>query len=270
MEARMSRANILIVAVVCLMLGADIGLAQGVYVTANAGYGFGAGTQYFGNNSTATGFPGAYSITQEGVYGSLGKGFKFGASAGYMLSRNLGGELGFSYWLGQKTELTSKSASSSDAQQMSGSGFVAIPSIVVSADMKPINPYARIGLVLGVMKVTIDRRIQDATTYEYRWEETGNLALGYAGALGIGVPAGGGVGFFAEVALHSVTYSPSQIEITKLTVNGVNQLPTQQHLVTEYKESISTGSGTPVQYSSIAVRRPISSIGLVVGVRINL
>jgi hypothetical protein len=258
----MSRTTVLIVAILGLILGASIGLAQGVYLTANAGYGFGAGTQYISVNGDYTQTP----TTYEGVYGSYGEGFKFGSSAGYMFSRNLGAELGFAYWLGNTFEIQAKFTNGLVTDKLSGSGFVAVPSIVLSANMETINPYARIGLVLGILKVDFEEKDQrSGQTQDINREDTGNLAFGYAGALGVLVPAGSTVGFFVEADIHSVTYSPSQAEYTKYTVNGVDQLPSLQRKVHEYKESFT--SSDPVY---TAVRRPFSSIGIVVGARISL
>jgi hypothetical protein len=252
------------VAVLCFVCGASVGLAQGVYLTANAGYSLGAGTQTLGSNYTSTGATYSY----EGVYGSYGEGFKFGASAGYMFSKNLGAELGLSYWLGNTFKVNYKTTTSLTTIKYSGSGFVAVPSIVVSANMEGINPYARFGLVLGILKVKQQYRSeQSGNTTEYTAEDTGNLALGYAGALGVLVPSGGTLDFFAEAALHSVNYSPSQSEITKYTVNGIDGLASLTQKVTEYKDTY-TSSTTPS--TMLSVRRPFSSIGMVVGVRINL
>jgi hypothetical protein len=250
------------VVILCLILGANIGLAQGVYVTAIAGYGLGAGTQEIDFNATFTGTTSSY----EGIYGSLGEGFKFGVSAGYMFDKNLGAELGLSYWLGKAFE-ASLIAAMPAGYKWSGSGFVAVPSIVVSANTKTISPYARFGLVLAILKVK--RESRDAfsgQTIERTLEETGNLAFGYAGALGIVVPAGGAVDFFAEVALYSVTYSPSQEEITKYAVNGVDQKPSLVRTVYKYEDSYNNSTSDV----GLAVRRPFSSIGIVVGARVNL
>ena len=258
----MPRTIILTVVILCLIFGANIGLAQGVYVTANAGYGLGAGTQGLDVN---TGFT-QTTTSYEGVYGSLGEGSKFGASAGYMFSKNLGTELGFSYWLGKTFEGTQKQTNRTQSNKWSGSGFVAVPSIVVSANMKTINPYARFGLVFGILKVKEEIRIETSQITEATQEETGGLAFGYAGALGIVVPAGGTVDIFVEVGLQAFTFSPSQLELTKYTVNGVDRLPTVTDKVVKYEDSFNTG--TPMV--QLGVRRPFSSIGLVVGARISL
>jgi hypothetical protein len=261
----MSRTNVLMVAILCFILGANIGLAQGMYLAANAGYGFGAATQFLGTNTTYTGTGTPTSF--EGVFGSYGGGFKVGASAGYMFNKNLGAELGLSYWLGKTFEAGYNSTTNTQTSKLSGSGFVAVPSIVVVANMEKVIPYARFGLVLGILKVKQENRFeQPGNTMQSTLEESGSLAFGYAGALGILVPGGGTVDFFAEVDLHSVNFSPSQIEVTKYTLNGVDQLASIDHKTIEYKESHTESD----LYTQMAVREPFSSIGIVVGARINL
>ncbi len=263
----MARAGVITAAVLCIILAGNIGLAQGFYVTANAAYGFPAATQTLGYNSsmTATG-----TIYQDGVYESYGRGFKFGASAGYMFTENIGAELGISYWLGRTIEIGNSWTGGTDNVGISGAGFIIVPSMVVSAGKSAITPYARLGLVLGILGVKQDRLLTTNVTYDIGWEMTGNLAIGYSGALGINVPAGGKVSFFAEVAVHSLSYSPGQIEQTRSTANGVNELPTDQDLVTHYQEHITESPGGPDQHSAMATRLPFSSIGFALGARIDL
>ncbi len=259
----MSRTEVLLTAFLCLTLGASTGLAQGLYVTANAGYSLGAGTQYFGQNSDLTKTP----IREEGVYGSLGEGLKFGASVGFMFTGNLGAELGFAYWPGKTTKIESKFATGTGVRKWSGSGFVAAPSIVLSANMEPINPYARIGLVLGILEV--ENRYEAQSTSQAQdiiQEESGKLAVGYAGAVGFLVPAGSTVGFFVEAVIHTVTFSPSQSEFTRYMDNGLDRLPLIQPKVYDFKESITSAD----ENVYMATRRPFSSIGFAAGVRINL
>ena len=56
----MSRANMLLVLALCLILGTTAGFAQGFYVSVNAGYGLGAGTQALGSNYSSTGTAASY------------------------------------------------------------------------------------------------------------------------------------------------------------------------------------------------------------------
>ncbi|MCI0484146.1 MAG: hypothetical protein L0Y78_06155, partial [candidate division NC10 bacterium] len=80
------------------------------------------------------------------------------------------------------------------------------------------------------------------------------------------IPTGGSISIFAEAVLHSVTYSPDQIEITKYNVDGVDRLSTLSRKVWKYKESLSSSETD----SRMAVRRPFSSLGIVVGARMTL
>jgi hypothetical protein len=250
-------------AILCSILGASMGSAQGLYVTANAGYGLTAGTQVIDVNYNNTGSTGTYDV----VFGSFGEGFKFGASAGYMFNQNLGLELGLSYWLGKSFDASLHSSLFNTTESRRGLGFVATPSIVVTTAMKLINPYARIGVVLGIMEIRAEYRYEGpGPTYAETFEENGGFAFGYAGALGIAIPTGGAVDFFLEAGFQAFTFSPSQSEITAYTVNGINQLESLPRKVTEFKEKFADGESNAVP----AVRRPFSSIGMVVGARINL
>ncbi len=259
----MSRAGFHMVVILCLTLGANLVQAQGVYASVNAGYGLGAGTHYIGVNTTSTGTAASY----EGVFGSLGQGYKFGGSAGYMFNQNLGAEVGVSYWLGKSFEFTYQFPTSSSTYKWSGSGFAVVPSIVVSANMKLVNPYARLGLVLASLRAKQETLARPSgPTVESTFEESGGLALGYAGALGIDLRTGGIVDLFAEVALHSVNSSPDQAELTRYVVGGVDQLVAVDHRVTSYKDSFNAGEAN----TSMGVRRPFSAVGMVIGARIHL
>jgi hypothetical protein len=259
----MTRTNILTVMLLCLILGTHPGWGQGFYVTAGAGYSLSAGTQVLGVNRTLTGT----TNSDEGVFGSFGQGFKLGASGGYMFSKNLGAELGFSYWFGDTFELKYTGTQSTEIQKWSGSGFVLVPSVVLSTNMGGVDPYARLGLVIGIPTVTNEYKDTDpAGSQEATLEDNGNLAFGYAGAFGVVIPTGGRISLFAEAAIHSVTYSPEQMEITKFTVNGVDRLSTLSRKEILYKESFSENE----QGVSMAVRRPFSSFGVVVGARMTL
>lgn len=253
----------LLTSILSLLFGTTTVLPQGMYVTLGGGYGLGTGTQYIGQNVTSTATTGSV----EGVYGSLGEGLKLGVSAGYMFTENFGAELGFSYWFGKSIDYGQKNVSSSQTVKFSSWGIVAVPSVVLSAGMETVNPYARFGLLLGIVRPQQEiTQAQTSGTLNAVIEEQGGLAIGYAGALGISIPIGGAVDVFVETVLHSVTYSPGEYEITKYQVNGADLLSTLTRKTIEYKESISFTD----QYSTVAVRRPFSSIGFAIGARVTL
>lgn len=242
--------------------------SQGVYFTGSLGYGLSAGTQYLGRNETSTVVGGTPVTSYEGVYGSYGEGLKLAGSMGYMFTKQLGAELGLSYWLGKSFDITSTSSTSSATDAWSGKGLIVTPSVVVSAGMERVNPYARLGLVLGFMKVVDEYSSgsTSGTTTERTYEETGALAFGYAANVGLLIPAANALDFFAEFGLNSATYSPSQRELTKYTSNNVNLLPTVIIKKTDYQDDYTSLD----QNISRAARRPFSSIGIAVGARIRI
>ncbi len=245
-----------------LSLGAATALSQGMYISVNGGYGLGAGTQTIGTNSTSVG-----TSFSEPVHGSFGEGFKLGASAGYLFTDYLGAELGFSYWFGKPLGYTTRTPYTAFSTTWSGWGIVAVPSLVLTAGMKPVNPYARLGLVVGLLRLSEDwGQTVSTTTTEGLREETGKISLGYAGALGVSVPAGGGIELYVEAVLHSITFSPSKYEYTKYTVNGVDQLSSVQPNLVDFKDTF-TGAD---QHVLLGVRRPFSSVGFAIGARVNL
>ncbi len=259
----MSRATTLLILVSGLILAANTASAQGVFVTANAGYSLGAATQSIGANITTTGL----TESREGVYGSLGEGGKFGVSVGYMFNPNLAIEFGFSYWLGKSFESTNRDPDITSWDKWSASGFVAVPSVVVSTDLKPVNPYARFGLIVGILRPVEEQHVDHPNEHlEATFKESGNVAVGWAGALGIVIPTGGSVDFFTEVVAHALSYSPGQSEITRYVVDGVDRLPTLANKTIDYEESYTTG-GEPTR---LAVRRAFSSVGILVGIRLKL
>lgn len=258
----MSRKKIF-ASMILLFLGTTAVLSQGMFVTVNGGYGLGAETQSIGTNITLT----ATSGSLEGVYGSYGEGLKAGASAGYMFTENFGVELGFSYWFPKSIEWGLRYTLSTSTVKTTASGFVAVPSVVISAGTNALNPYARVGLVLGIPSLKEEIRVlEPGDNWEFNREMKGGLALGYSGALGINIPAGGGVDFFAEAVLYSLTYSPSSYEVTRYIVNGVDRLPSLQGKTVDYRETVSSTD----QNAATAVRIPLSTIGFAVGARIKL
>ncbi len=252
-----------IIAILCLGLAAKVASAQGFYVGMNGSYGLGAGTEAIATNMVF--LPPQQS--SEGVYGSFGEGFKFGVSGAYMFSNYFGTELGVSYWLGRSIDYHWQSTVSTGNGSWSGKGFVAVPSLVVTPNLKPVNPYGRFGVVLGLLTSTQElSSMVSIGKLENTYEETGGLSIGFAGALGVIVPTGGVVDFFAEVVLHSITFSPSEVKRTKYVLNGQDLLSTIQNPTFEFKDSYTSND----KNVTLGMRRPFSSIGFSVGARIAL
>jgi hypothetical protein len=253
-----------------LVLAVSSMSAQNGYVTAGVGYGLSAGSQQLESKSSTTGTGTTTSTNREGVYGSFGQGLKFGATGGYMFSQNVGAELGFLYLIGNSFEGGSTTTNSTSTDKRSGSGFMVAPAIVI-AGSGTVMPYAKAGVVFGFLKVKNESSSSSTqgttpSQSETAFEETGGVAIGYAGGVGVVFVSGGQLNFFAELAIVNMAYSPSQAELTKATANGVDQLPTIPNKKADFKDNYNSNDQNVLP----GVREPFGSIGVNVGVRVNL
>jgi hypothetical protein len=221
--------------------------SQNAYVKLGGGYGLGLATQEMGDIGVLPAF--------NATYGSFGEGVNFQLGFGYNVNSNLAFELDGSYTLGKKFDITSGTGVITTNRYYGNSIFI-MPAVVVKAPMKDVTPYTRFGMVIGIPSL-FNEETQTGTganTGTRTFKETGGMALGIQGAVGMTFKAGKNLGFFAEIFGIGMNYAPSQIENTT-TYTGQNAQP----LVT-YNET-----GTYSNTSSKTPRRSLSSFGLNVG-----
>jgi len=253
----MSRSFVFSAVVLCLALPAGSGVAQKMYFTAHAGYGFGSGTQMITTNMTGSTFG--------GEYGSYGEGFRAGASGQYMFNDNIGAELDVSYWAGKTFDGSGAFTQLSSSSR--GSGLAFTPAIVISSGLPVVTPYAKAGIVLGVLKVTNEEKYTEFfNTWEISTDEKGGLAVGYTGSIGVLFSVGSTVDLFVEATAQSVTYTPSKMDYVRYVVNGESRLEQLPHKTLDYEDSLPINSDS----AALAPREPFSSIGLTLGVRIGI
>ncbi|MEI6853558.1 MAG: outer membrane beta-barrel protein, partial [Bacteroidota bacterium] len=182
--------------------------AQKIYVNVDAGYGMKMSTQtmyfdgkYFSQNN-------AYTNTYKAVNVSLGKGFNFGASVGYMFTKNIGVELGVSYLVGSKNKTKSESTTlwdsissySSEELELSSNMLRLVPSVVFAAGCKKVDSYARIGLIVGFGSVKMDSKdVRRDVNYVEKRVQNGGVAFGLASAVGVRYNINELISVFAEV-----------------------------------------------------------------------
>jgi hypothetical protein len=238
----------------------NIASAQGLFFTGNAAYGLTAGSQYIGLNHDSN------VRHHEGVYGSLGEGLRFGGSIGFMFSQYVGMEVGGAYLQGKTFEWNDVTAKITD--KATGSGILIIPSILVSAKGGSVVPYARLGAVVGLVKVKNEENVNTTgNVISFKSEESGGVAIGYTGGLGIIFAASSNLGIFIEGSLINMSYSPEKEEAKEYTVNGRDQLSTINPKSRDFKDSYTaTGVNDPM----LGVRRPFGSFGVVAGIRLMI
>ena len=266
--------------------------AQGIFVKINAGYGFGLGMEsgWLSNTTkNTTSSTGEYNETYENVNLSLGKGLNFGATFGAMFSKNVGAELGLNYLIGGKTtcqDVHSRTAillipayTTTDEFSMSASMFRINPSIIVASGSEKLEPYAKLGLVIGLGSVTeefIGTTTLNSDKTEYSIKYDGGIALGVSSALGINFSLNDNMALFGELNMINMSYAPSKSVYTKYTVDGVDELPamTVNDKETEYVDSYTYDSTAPSTPDSqpdqqLKFKTPFGSLGINLGLKIK-
>jgi len=202
----------------------------------------------------------------------LGKGIHIGADFGYMFNKNVGAELGISYLLGGKISTSQTYLSGNYGNQETSSKMLQIkPTLVLAAGFEKINPYAKIGVVIGSGKITTEGTGKiggNITNYTYEYSK--GTPIGFQGSVGALYKLNSKIGLFGELTFINLSYAPKKGSLTKYTKNGVDQLPgldvDDKEIV--FEDSISTGPNDPNAPQKL-LKEPFSfdSIGLNVGMR---
>ena len=206
---------------------------KGFYTNINVGYNKGtASINYLHSllltsvNTTETN---ATTTQYEGVALTLGDGLTFGANLGYMFNKNIGFELGANYLMGSNIKSNSTSYTGSISNRESSAKMLQIkPTLVFRAGYDKINPYAKIGLLIGSGKITSSENGKDASgnTSEQTRELSGGTSIGFHASLGALYKISDKISLFGELNLTSLEYAPKKMVVTVFTQNGVDQLPT--------------------------------------------
>ena len=254
---------------------------SGVYLKFNVGYNFSMGSQSFGSNRSSKGNERSY----EAVYGSFGKGFNIDGAIGFKFNEHVGMELGLSYLMGGKIE--SKDYSEYGSYEYTSSySFKANmlrinPSIIIEAGKEGINPYAKLGFIIGIGSVTIERNSSEydgSTTDTYARTEkfNGGVSFGANAALGAYYPISDKISLFGEMTFVSMAYAPKKGEFTSSTENGrdvLGNMTTREretNFVKEYSRDTNDNPKDSEPSTELIYKMPFGSLGFNFGVKIGL
>ncbi|MCX6280438.1 MAG: outer membrane beta-barrel protein [Bacteroidetes bacterium] len=180
--------------------------------------------KYSGNASNQT-----VSVVPVG----LGNGFNGSLSFGYWFNKYLGAEIAVSEFLGVATKgdsVVHLIGASKATVKIRGGLLSVIPSILISAGLEKVNPYARFGLLIGVLPNLVSKYNQDNSTTnppenkQIYNDYYGGVALGYTAAGGVNFKLNDLILFYVELQFSHSTWSPSHSQIVKYTVNGEDRL----------------------------------------------
>lgn len=259
-----------------IALGIHCANAQEVYVNAGLGYGMNAASQTMPYTVSLS----SDTIAQvKGVHGSLGKGLNFGVSFGYMFNKNVGAELGINYLKGSpiKSQYNDYTYIYTNLQTLTTKAIMLriIPTIVITTSEGTFRPYAKIGLVMGVMGKATTIYTDNIGSYDYEEtrESSGGIAIGFASNLGLKI-VGANMSLFGELAMINQSWAPTKNIMTESKFKGVDQLGSmttyqkETNYVKSYTETTTPDQNSPRQNTKQYL--PMSSFGINVGIRIPL
>jgi|GEM_PF-809491 len=214
--------------------------AQGFYMDASVGYGFGAPSTNFGVK-TYEDFANPLNNTTENIYGTLGNGINVALTPGYFFNDHIGVELGLQGFFGMKSRVSDATSdneliySFTDAKTTQ---FRVIPSLVISTgNSKKLSAYAKLGIVMPIVGATYGSQESSEfsaalaavsggqVTHIKREIETvtkGNFTVGFRGAVGVNFNVSDKIAIFAEVHHTSLTIKPKTRQVESYVVNGTD------------------------------------------------
>jgi outer membrane protein W len=273
-------------ALLCLMLLLSNNLVaqNDMYAILNVGYNFKLGTQAMlsENSNTSGGVSSVTSIRSIDV--SVCKGSNFGGALGYMFTKNIGAELGFSYQMTGNTKANCDianvySADNSPIQtdrSYSAGMLRIVPTLVIAGGFGKVDPYAKLGFLIGhtTMKLNYNFKEGGVTTSE-QYKLNGGRALGAYTAVGVKYNIKGRISVFLDVNMVNISYAPTKCVLTERDVDGVDLLPTmtvkQKEIEfvnnSKYDPGKSSSESQPTQQAF--VKMPFSSIGINTGFAVS-
>ncbi|MFZ4521165.1 MAG: outer membrane beta-barrel protein [Bacteroidales bacterium] len=219
----------------------------------------------------------------------LGGGFNVNLDLGYMLSKYIGIELGVNEYIGlsnkvhySETHSTSNYSSTTD-NKLSGMMLQVVPAIVITAGLETLNPYARLGMIIGVMPSVTEKNSSTSTytspalkatsSSESVMKMSGGVALGFTAAAGAEYQLGEKLGLFAELVYNGITYSPSKGKYKTYTLDGDDILSgaTTRDKEWTYEKKFDSKEVTPYDSPSILPKMTLefSNVELNIGVKVK-
>jgi hypothetical protein len=213
--------------------------------------------------------------TKEGI----GSGLPFALAAGYMINENFSVELGIDYFYGF-TIKEKQTYTNSDWQWVSeshGQMLSLVPAVILTVPLNKIQPYARLGLMLGVLNsvVNVGSPPQSPDTINI-WKEKdyGGLAIGVQTALGINYALSEKLSLFAEIQLDAISYSPKHGKYLEVKDHGVDLLAlfSEKNKKWDYLKDIDFDKEIPNDQpgEQVRVNYRFGNVGLIVGVKFHL
>ncbi|MEO7991665.1 MAG: outer membrane beta-barrel protein [Chryseolinea sp.] len=220
------KKTLLLIACLATICFASTVWAQSSYVSFNVGYAMPMNAQSLESIDFTSYTDKGSATTYEEEKVSLGKGLRVSAAFGRMFTPYIGAELGVSYLMGGKSEAIQDGDIYYNKLTLSSNMISATPTIIFSAGLEKINPYAKIGFTVGSgsIKYTSDED-DEGNISENELKLSGGLAMGFNSAIGVTYQLNDKLSLFGELNMVNLSYAPKKGEFVKATSDGVDILP---------------------------------------------
>jgi len=220
----------------------------------SAGYNIPTTTAVLGNFQSNNSYKQYISTYSEGI--AYQGGYQFG------ITNNFAIDLNFNYLPGFKNEKYFV-ASDGGYSSYTNSNISISPSINIKLDIGNFSPYTKFGFSVSFIKLDGEYKYVDNfdiifSEYSYK----GNIALGFVGGIGVNYLFDQSFIGFLEAQLNSITYYPSELQLTQIFRDG-----TKNTTIFQLQESLDQTSSENIIPSQDF---PFSSFGLIIGLRIVL
>jgi opacity protein-like surface antigen len=205
---------------------------------------------------------------------TLGGGFRGGILMGFLISDNIGFELGINYQQGNKVSFLRTNNSMTDEANVQNNSIQFTPSILINPGLEFINPYAKFGLLITSNETNmeyISKNMNGVRISDYKF--TGGLSFGFYSALGVSIPLSENINLFSEISYNMASFSPStgSLEAASIDGNAVNvRLLRNSERYISFVDKVELNAPTdpdqPVKF--VSTNFSISSVGLCLGTRI--
>jgi hypothetical protein len=258
-----------------LFLAGSVFAQKKAYISLGAGAGLGTARSYD-----------LYSDGMKVHPVGLGKGLNINLRAGYFLNDFMAIELGVGYRLGFNTKIDISESNGESSSTTTGNikyssnMLQLVPALVISPDlgMDKLRPYARIGVIVGILP-SIKTKIDVTTSYLTSYNEvatlkySGSIAIGGSAAIGCDFNLSDLLAIYAEIYYDALSYAPSKGKFTKFEENGKDMLPDMTTYDKEVKfvkdlTGFTPTPGDPDQ--QLKNNYSLNSLGLNIGVKIKL
>jgi|DEB19_MinimDraft_2_1074335.scaffolds.fasta_scaffold01647_2 hypothetical protein len=253
--------------------------AQNKYFSINTGYNFGVSTTSLYFKTSTNGID--YSNKKLDL--SLGKGVNLDCNFGYLFNKYLAAELGISYLYGTNSTfeglLNNVSSINHFTKTYASSIIRFVPTLVISSGLVKINPYAKLGFIIGTASYT--EKSEDIFEYNNGSSQVllrtvkynGGIAFGISNSIGISYLLKENVNLLLEINAVNLSYAASKSEVLSIELDGISQMAgrTVFDNQVEYFDDFSYSSSNPIDTNKPkkAMKENVSfnSIGLSVGAR---